>query len=166
MRHVQRRVLVFLAGAITIAACVVAQPVRDAKPEWRVADMPTAIQQYMDAFNAHDPEAVGKTLAADVSWMSISGDKMSVDGTGRDAVVTWLRGYFKSFPDVRTLVIAKPALLEGTDFAAGRFFALREAPSWTGKDGKPRTQCSWAMFELSDDGLIQRVWYHATEKPR
>jgi hypothetical protein len=151
---------------LTFAGWVVAQPVAPAAPEWRVAEVPAAIQQYIDAFNAHDPDAVGKTLANDVLWMSLSGDKVSVDGTGRDAVVTWLRGYFKSLPDVRSRVIARPAFLEGANFSPGRYFALREAPAWTGKDGKERSQASWAMFELNDAGLIQRVWYHATEKPK
>lgn len=154
-----------LVGLAALLTVVVAEPAAPHKPEWSVAPVPGAIQQYIDAFNNHDAEAVGKTLAEDVSWLSLSGDAISQDGTGREAVVAWLRGYFKSFPDVKSRIIARPAVLEDAGYAPGRFFTLRESPSWTGKDGKVRRQASWAVFELRNDGLIRRVWYHASEKP-
>lgn len=153
------------AGLVVLLTVVVAEPSAPVQREWTIAPVPEAIQQYIDAFNKHDADAVGKTLSEDVSWLSLSGDAISQDGTGRDAVVSWLRGYFKSYPDVQSRMIARPAVLTDTDFSSGRFFTLRESPSWTGKDGAVRRQAAWAVFELGSGGLIRRVWYHAAEKP-
>lgn len=154
-----------LAGLVVLFTVVVAEPAAPAQPEWTIAPVPESIQQYIDAFNKHDADAVGRTLSEDVSWLSLSGDAISQDGTGRDAVVSWLRGYFKSFPDVQSRMIARPAVLAEAGFSPGRFFTLRESPSWTGKDGAVRRQAAWAVFELGSSGLIRRVWYHAAEKP-
>jgi len=162
MQNGDQNKLGVLVGLAALALVVFAAPDAVPNKEWSTVPLPPVIQQYMDAFNAHDPDAVGRTLAEDVSWLSLSGDAISVDGKNRDAVVTWLTSYFKSFPDVTSRVIARPAAEEGAQ--TSRFFVVRECPTWTGKDGKVRSQAAWAVFELNAAGLIRRVWYHEAEK--
>lgn len=108
------------------------------------------LRAYLDAYNRHEPDAVAALLAPNVKWFSLDGDKLSVDGDGREALHKWLTGYFKSLPDTRSDFLS----LEQN----GPFLSARERASWTAKDGKPRSQQSHSVYEIRD-GLIARVWY-------
>ena len=72
------------------------------------------------------------------------------EGDGREALHTWLAGYFKSLPDVRSEFLS----LEQT----GPYLAVRERASWTAKDGTRRSQQAHGVYEVRD-GLIARAWY-------
>lgn len=118
----------------------------------RAADSPeiAVVRAQVAAFNRHDGDALAALLAPEVKWLSVDGDKLSVEGDGREAMRTWLIGYFKSFPDVHS---------EMADLTqTGAFVSYRERASWTAKDGKPRAQQAIAVYEVRD-GLIVRVWY-------
>ena len=117
-------------------------------PATRAADSSevTIVRAQLAAFNHHDPAALAALLAPTVKWLSLDGDKLSVDGDGR----VWLAGYFKSLPDVRS------EMFDITQ--TGVFVSYRERASWTAKDGKPRAQQALAVYEMRD-GLIVRVWY-------
>ncbi|MEY2882023.1 MAG: hypothetical protein RLZZ15_4403 [Verrucomicrobiota bacterium] len=108
------------------------------------------LRAYLDAYNRHEPDAVAALLAPAVKWFSLDADKLSVDGEGRDAVRTWLTGYFKSLPDVRSEFLS----IEQT----GAFLAVRERASWTAKDGKPRSQQAHAIYEIREAQIV-RAWY-------
>lgn len=110
-----------------------------------------AVRAQLAAFNQHNPEGVAAMLAPAVKWLSLDAEKLSVDGDGRDAMLTWLTGYFKSYPDVRS------EISEVTQ--NGPFVSFRERASWTAKDGSRRSQQSLAVAEVRD-GLIARVWYY------
>jgi hypothetical protein len=108
------------------------------------------VRAQTEAFNRHDADALAVLLAPTVKWFSLDGDKLGVEGDGREAMRTWLTGYFKSFPDVKS---------ESFDVSqTGPFVSLRERASWTAKDGTKRAQQSHATFEVRD-GLIVRGWY-------
>lgn len=108
------------------------------------------VRAQVAAFNQHDPDALVALLAPTVKWLSLDGEKVSVDGDGREALRTWLTGYFKNYPDVKS---------EMFDVAQnGPFVIYRERASWTAKDGAKRAQQSLATYEVRD-GLIARVWY-------
>jgi len=128
--------------ALVPAWCVVA----------RAADSPemAVVRAQVAAFNHHEADAVAALLAPAVKWFALDRDQLSVEGDGRDAIRTWLAGYFKSFPDVRS---------EMADVTqAGAFVSYRERTNWTAKDGQPRAQQALAVYEVHD-GLIARVWY-------
>ena len=117
---------------------------------WLATPEAVALRAYFDAYNRHEPGAVAALLAPDVKWLSLSGEKLSTDGDGREAVRIWLTGYFKSLPDVRSEALT----IEQT----GAFLSVRERASWTAKDGARRSQQAHGVYEIRD-GLIARVWY-------
>lgn len=109
-----------------------------------------ALRAYYDAFNRHEADATAAFLADHVKWYSVSGDAQSLDGDGRESVRTWLAGYFKQLPDVKSDVLE----LRQT----GSHLFVHERVSWTGADGSAKRTTALAIYELRD-GLIQRVWY-------
>lgn len=113
------------------------------------------IRAQVDAYNRHDADAVGRLLAPDVKWLSLEGDKVAVEGNGREAVRTWLAGYFRSFPDV------KSEMFEISQ--TGPYVSYRERASWTAKDGTKRAQQAHATYEVRG-GLIARAWYFPVER--
>lgn len=118
----------------------------------RAADTPevAVVRAQVAEFNEHAPEALAALLAPAVKWFSLDGDKLSVEGDGREAIRTWLAGYFKSLPDVRS---------EMADITqTGAFVTYRERATWTARDGKRRAQQALAVYEVRDK-LIVRVWY-------
>jgi hypothetical protein len=113
------------------------------------------LRAYLDAFNRHDPAAVAATLSPTVKWFAVDGDKLAVDGEGRDAVQQWLTGYFKKYSDVRS---------EISDLAqTGPYLSFRERATWTAQDGTRRSQQSLATAEIRD-GLLARIWYFPSVK--
>jgi len=117
---------------------------------WLTTPEAVVLRAYLDAFNRHEPDAVAALLSPRVKWYSLDADKLVTDGDGREALRTWLIGYFKSLSDVRSDFLT----IEQT----GAFLSVRERASWTAKDGSRLSQQSHAVFEIRD-GLIERVWY-------
>ena len=117
---------------------------------WLTTPEAVVLRAYLDAYNRHEPDRVAAFLAAKVKWLSIDGDKLATDGDGREALRTWLAGYFKSLPDVRSDFLSIEQ--------AGAFLSVRERASWTAKDGTSRSQQGHGVYEIRD-GLIERVWY-------
>lgn len=128
--------------SLAIACCLVAS--LRASPETDV------IQKQLAAFNRHSADEVVACYAEDIKWRSIDGDEVSIEGDGRESIRTWLTGYFKSLPTV------KSELLEINQ--TGAHVVFREHATWTGKDGKPRGQTAIGVFEVRD-GLVKRAWY-------
>ncbi len=118
--------------------------------EWLTTPEAVILRAYLDAFNRHEPDAIAALLSPKVKWYSLDADKLVADGDGRDALRTWLTGYFKSLPDVRSDFVT----IEQT----GAFLSVRERAGWTTKDGTRLSQQSHAVYEVRD-GLIERVWY-------
>ncbi len=108
------------------------------------------LRAYLDAFNRHEPDAVAALLAPQVKWLALDGDKLSVEGDGRDAMRVWLKGSYTSQPDVRSEFLSIEQ--------AGAFLSVRERASWTARDGTRRSQQGHGVYEIRD-GLIVRVWY-------
>jgi hypothetical protein len=110
----------------------------------------STLRSYLDAFNRHDADAVTALLAPNVKWFSVDSDKLTPEAESRDAIRTFLAGYFKRQPDVRAEFLS----LEQT----GTLIAAREQVTWTSPDRKVVRQQSHAVFEIRQ-GLIHRVWY-------
>ena len=117
---------------------------------WLTTSEAVVLRAYLDAYNRHEPDAVTALLSPKVKWYSLDADKLVTDGDGRDALRTWLTGYFKSLPDVRSDFLGIEQI--------GAFLSVRERASWTAKDGTSRSQQSHSVYEIRD-GLIERVWY-------
>ncbi len=138
-----------LMAALLIAAMLTACAGAGTRPGPSGAGPEAVVRAYVQAFNAHDAEAVGRYLAEDLRWLAIDGDQLREEARGRTAMVDWLRGYFQQFPDVRA---------ELRYFSGGqRYVAVFECVSWTA-GGAARQQCAHGTYEVADS-QIQRVWY-------
>ena len=122
---------------------------------WLTTPEAVLLRAYLDAYNRHEPDAVAALLSPRVKWYSLDADKLNTDGDGREALRTWLTGYFKSLPDVRSDFLAIEQI--------GAFLSVRERARWTAKDGTSRSQQSHSVYEIRD-GLIERVWYFPSVK--
>ncbi len=139
-----------IAGGVFKAQFDVYAPFAHGTTAWLTTPEAMVLRAYLDAYNRHEPEAVAALLAPDIKWLSLNAEKLSVDGDGREALRTWLAGYFKSLPDVHSDFLA----IEQT----GALLSVRERASWTAKDGTRRSQQAHGVYEIRD-GLIARVWY-------
>jgi ketosteroid isomerase-like protein len=119
------------------------------------ADAPRQqVRRFIAAFNAQDVAAMLELTHAEIEWFSIDGDKLGTETRGREALRTYMLGYFKSCPSCRSK-------LTQMAHTATRVSAI-EVASWQGKDGR-RTQRGIAVYEFQD-GLIRRVYYFPSER--
>lgn len=109
------------------------------------------VEQYVDAFNERNVEAMIDLTAADVRWMSVSGDQITVETSNRIALRAAMSTYFNS------PTAARSELRSVTQ--SGPFVHTVEEAFWTAGDVE-KSQCSMAMYELVE-GKIQNVWYFA-----
>ncbi len=112
------------------------------------------VRAFVAAFNAQDPDAMVALTHPDVEWLSVDGDRVSVDARGHDALREAMTGYFASTKNVAS---ALEALL-----ATGRFVTARERVFWDTGTGEARTQAALSVYELEGE-RIRRVWYFPAE---
>ena len=120
----------------------------DAPPGLRV------VHAFVAAFNGHDPKAMVALTHPDVEWLSVDGDRISVDARGHDALREAMTAYFASTKNVGSVLEAV--------VATGRFVTARERVFWDAKDGTERTQAALSVYEM-DGERIRRVWYFPAE---
>ncbi len=139
-------VLVIVAGCVLVESYAV------------LARQPAAneavVRKFEAAFNKHDVAAMAALVTDDAQWLSIDGDKLSVETSGKAALEKWLTGYFKSCPSCRSEF---EALL-----VAGSYVSVHEQALWQSKNG-PKTQHGLGVYEVRG-GLIRRVWYYPAEQ--
>lgn len=108
------------------------------------------VERFLEAFNRHDVEAMLALAHPDVQWLSVDGDKISVETAGQAALRDSMKGYFASLPTVRST-------FEST-LVAGPYVTVVERARWQGKSGE-RTQAALAVYEVRE-GKVRRVWYY------
>ena len=143
MRVIFLTLALFLAG-LSLSSCVEA-----IDPESAVAR--TIITEHVRAFNAGDVEAMAKMQHPNIQWLSVKGNNVSVEVSGRDALSKNMKEYFKS-----------PTKVSGTLKnwnVNAPYVSVTETASWTTKDGVKKSQSSMTVYEL-EDNLIRRVWYY------
>lgn len=112
------------------------------------------VRKFEAAFNKHDVAAMAVLVTDDAQWLSVNGDKLSVETSGKAALETWLTGYFKSCPTCHS---------EFEDVrVSGSFVTTHERATWESKSG-PKAQRSLSVYEVRG-GLIRRVWYYPAEQ--
>ncbi len=120
----------------------------------RVSDQMSTISKLQKAFNEHDVNAMAANVTNDIKWLSIVGDSLVIEASGREALKEGMQSYFKAIPSTRSEIEA--ALLSGS------FVAVRERAFWKGKDGE-QSQFSLAVYEMRNEKIV-RVWYFPAEK--
>lgn len=111
------------------------------------------VERFVAAFNAHDSEAMARLVSDDVAWLSITGNDVDVEVTGKNELVASMTAYFKSCPTCQSE-------LSGIISTSGRVSAI-EITRWQGNSGE-KSQRSISVYEFSD-GMIQRVYYFSSE---
>jgi hypothetical protein len=112
------------------------------------------VYSYIAAFNARDIDAMLEMVTDDVQWLSISGDKITVEAKSKEVLRTTMVEYFKSCASCRSRL--------GHTFSSNnRVSALEVAIFQTSKG--VQEQRSVSLYEFSN-GLIKRVYYFPAEK--
>ncbi len=107
------------------------------------------VERFVSAFNEHDVDAMLEFAAPDMRWMSVSGDRISVETSTHAELLAAMAGYFESTPGARAEILSVSE--------SGRFVHTLEQAFWP-SGGAERSQCSMAVYELIE-GTIQSVWY-------
>lgn len=111
------------------------------------------VRDFVDAYNRHDVDQAMSFLAEDARWLSIDGETLVTEASGRKELAAGLRAYFASLPSARSVI---------RDLQTnGNFVSVVEEAQWT-SDGEERRQCALAIYEIDRD-VIKRVWYFATQ---
>jgi hypothetical protein len=129
-----------------------------ATPESFAAETPKPNEQrvrdYVSAFNKREIDTMLNMVSDDIQWLSVAGDKITVETQGKAKLRESMAAYFKSLPSVKSE-------LEWVRVTASRVAALERA-TWQGKSG-PKSQASLSVYEFTG-GLISRVYYYPVEK--
>jgi hypothetical protein len=146
--------LVFMAGLLGLPANEVQG--QSALPAVAAPDTTAlaVVRAYFAAYNAHDVDGVIRLLTSDFTWLSLSGDSLSVEARGANAIRSSLVQYFQDFPSAMSEMESATAL--------GPWVTVRERARWQGTAG-PRSQAAISVYEVRA-GLLRRVWYFPAVK--
>ena len=108
------------------------------------------VRGYVQAYNAHDIDAVLSFLAPEFVWLNVAGDSLTVEARGPAVVRTQLTGYFRQLPSARSELEELTVL--------GPWVSAKERAHWASAAG-PRSQAALSVYEVRG-GLIRRVWYY------
>lgn len=111
------------------------------------------VRDYVAAYNERNVDAMMAMVTDDVQWLSVLGEKLSVESRGKPKLREGMEAYFKALPSAKSE-------LKWVRETSSRVAALEEA-TWQGKSGV-RTQRSLSVYEFRD-GLISRVYYYPPE---
>ena len=109
------------------------------------------VLNYVNAFNAQDIPAMLQNTTEDIKWMSVYGEQLSLETTGKAPLKQTLQHYYQQVPSIHSELLEKKS--------SGPFVYTVEKASWK-SDGENKSQCSPAIYQL-EKGLIKHVWYFA-----
>jgi uncharacterized protein (TIGR02246 family) len=112
-----------------------------------------SVRDFVSAANLRKIDTMMNMVTDDVQWLSVVGDKISVETQGKASLRESLTAYFSSTPSARSE-------LEWVSASASRVAALERA-GWQGKAG-PKSQTSLSVYEFTG-ALIARVYYYPVE---
>ncbi len=122
------------------------------------AEAPPALEQrvrdYVSAFNQREIDTMLEMVSEDIQWLSVAGDKITVETEGKAKLRESMAAYFESTPSVRSE-------LQWVEVTASRVAAL-ERVAWQSKSG-PKSQAGLCVYEFRGP-LISRVYYYPAEK--
>ena len=112
------------------------------------------VRDYVSAFNKREIDTMLAMVSDDIQWLTVTGDKITVETQGKAKLRESMAAYFKSTPSAKSE-------LQWVQVTASRVAALERA-AWQSKSG-PKSQASLCVYEFRD-GLISRVYYYPVEK--
>ncbi len=135
--------------ALALSAC---QEGETATPAAPVEDHVAIVKAYVDAYNGDDAAAMSALMHPDIEWLSISGSRVELVSAGREKLTEEMRVFFQGESTATST-------LSGIGQTGG-FVSTIETASWMGDDNKDKSQSSLAVYEVTADGLIRRIWYY------
>jgi len=137
----------FLNGCLVLFCLVLSVP------SFADSNRVQQVEQFVAAFNDHNAERMAQYVTEDVQWLSVNGDKITIETSGKENLVAAMSGYFKSCPSCQSQ-------LEDFTVLGSRVSVVEEA-SWR-RNGELRSQKSLTVYEFSNN-LIHRVYYFPAE---
>tara|TARA_R100000750_G_scaffold16959_1_gene11214 strand:- start:3971 stop:4366 length:396 start_codon:yes stop_codon:yes gene_type:complete len=111
------------------------------------------VKGFVAAFNAHNAELMSQYVTDDIQWLSVNGDRIAVETSGKTELIEAMDGYFKSCASCQSKVTDLTVL--------GNRVSTEEEASWR-QNGELRSQKSLAIYEFNNS-LIRRVYYFPAE---
>jgi len=118
-----------------------------------VSQQEKIVRAFIEAFNAHDPEAMIALCAEDIRWGYATQTTHDFGGRGTAQLVQEMKTYFASISAVRSEISSLAV--------TGDTIAMAERVYWTDA-GIEKTQSSIAVYQLQDN-RIQSVWYYPVQ---
>lgn len=109
------------------------------------------VEQFMDAYNNHSVDAMLELTTDDVRWMSVAGDKISIEADGKVALRSAMTDFFANRLHARS---RHRSIKRSSSFV----YTLAEAYAASGE-----RQCSVSIYELQRN-KIANVWYFAAQQ--
>ncbi|MGM0526587.1 MAG: nuclear transport factor 2 family protein [Pseudomonadota bacterium] len=122
-------------------------------PSLAASERSEQVKDFVAAFNAHDAELMSQYVTDDIQWLSVNGDKIAVETSGKTKFIKVMSGYFKSCASCQSKLTDITVL-------ANRVSTVEEA-NWR-QNGELRSQKSLAVYEFNNS-LIRRVYYFPAE---
>ena len=133
---------------LTVLALVFAT-VANAQPEPGAKEREILVRKFIDAFNRQDPEAMMTMMAPDIQWLSVDGEKISSEGSSREAIGASMKTYFKSCPTCRSRldgVVATSKRLSAVEIAQWKKGEISKEQRSICFHSPRRTACTCASF--------------------
>ena len=106
---------------------------------------------FVEAYNHQNIAAMLALVHDEVRYMFIDADQIHVETAGKQALAEYLPVYFSQAPATHSSILYSQQ--------HGYHISQVEQASWTDQHGESRSQCSWSVYELQDQ-LIINIWYH------
>lgn len=136
-----------------LASCFMFFCVVSSAPGLAASERSEQVKGFVAAFNAHNAELMSQYVTDDIQWLSVNGDRVAVETSGKTELIEAMDGYFKSCASCQSEVTDLTVL-------GNRVSAVEEA-SWR-QNGELRSQKSLAIYEFNNS-LIRRVYYFPAE---
>lgn len=108
------------------------------------------VRKFYKDFNSHDSDTLVSNVSDDVRWMTITGEKIAVETSGREALRASMVRYFRSMPTVESRIESL--------MSAGDFVTVHERVSWR-QGSTQKTQSALAVYKLKESQIVA-VWYY------
>ncbi|WP_339767584.1 nuclear transport factor 2 family protein [uncultured Paraglaciecola sp.] len=112
------------------------------------------IASFMQAYNAHDINAMLLNMTEDVKWLNVANNQLVAETADKNQLNEAMQAHFKAKPDARSRI--KDSIVLGNTIAI-----VEEAFSL--KNGITSSQCAMSIYQLRK-GLISSITYYATAK--
>ena len=147
-----KEVIMFYRLALFIFVGVFMSPV-SAADEHAESGHENIVYSYVEAFNAHNVEAMLKMVTDDVQWLTIDDDQIVTETGNKEELRQAMEGYFESCSTCKSNLVHV--------FSTGERVSALEVASFETAQGIQKQQ-SISVYEFSGN-LIKRVYYFAVE---